>query len=167
MVSKTLEISSLPKGRKWELDVLGYCPIEFSREMYYWEFTSYLWNAISDQPEGYDPRLGYDPNDPLKCMTGQLFDGVRRHIPGRWREFLRLYIALGTGLDRVHGVDALFFLNDTYVTMDATLDMSKRKGADFLLTPQNIDIEKNIISETLVHSIAKRLVHRYELKLAH
>src|SRR4051812_23836929 len=120
MAIQVLDISSLPSGRKWELQVLGFTVAdrEFARPMQYHEFDSYLMQVMLHQPVNYNPRC------PRSGMTSELYDSVRNYLPKKWRKFLSLYIALGLGLDRVHGVDAFFYLNGVSVTLDLTTNTS-------------------------------------------
>ncbi len=155
-----IDVNSLPGGGKWELEVLGYSSLDFIEKMAYLSFTDYMWNAIFHQPVGYNPR------HPTQAMTGILHDGVCAYIPKRWRKVLYLFIGIGTGLDRIHGVDAFFYLNGEIVTLDTTINPSKKHNADFLLTPRNVDIHRRTIVSELMRDISRLLVYRHEQMLA-
>ena len=93
-------------------------------------------------------------------MNEELFELVRKRLPRRWRNFLRLYVSVGSSFDWWHGIDAFFYVNDRIVTLDVTLNRSKGFKADFRVTKSEMDPEKGRIAQGLAEKIAGRLMQK-------
>ena len=99
---------------------------------------------------GQDGQLEtYDPMNPNWGKSGQLWFEVRRHLPLRVGGMpsgpLFLHIACRTkrtSLDFYHGVDAFFFWEGVFVTIDVSLLEKAEPKADFLVTPREMEPER-------------------------
>ncbi len=106
----------------------------------------------------------HNPTRPNMGKTGQLWEAVRKYLPKRVDGVklpLNLYISVGrNALDWMYGVDAFFWWDGIYVTIDASL-AKKEHGyglqADFVLNP--VDLKADALN-SLGRKIADLLKER-------
>lgn len=108
-------------GRLLETDMFGE---RFSgqsgRAAEYKEYEDALEEVKKDYP--------WDPTDPMPRFANNLHAEVAQELGLEdWSE-LKLYTAVGSALDRYHGVDAFFEYGDGRVTLDVTKNPAKAEG---------------------------------------
>jgi hypothetical protein len=152
--------SFLPKGRQFERDLFGGAG-EFLEIPLYLPFTE----AMADVRESFLHRFNkdfglhetYDPYNPTWGKLKGLWLEVNNRLPKRSSGArsgpLALHVAINTPLDFWHGVDAFFWWEGTYLTLDASLvsktrrvkGEKKKKGdlkADLLIKPEDLTPER-------------------------
>ena len=65
-------------------------------------------------------QLGWSPRRPTTKVSKALFRTVASHL-GKYKNKLRMFCALGTVLDFIHGTDLFFECNGRIVTVDLTI----------------------------------------------
>ena len=140
------------EGNEWEDRVFGSSTpvgtLERPEYMGFWKsLQAVMWAPL--QRIGKDGQIEtYDPANPNWGMSRLLWFSVRKHLPlrvhGRSSGTLFLHIACRrkrTALDTHHGVDAFFFWEGAYATVDVSfLDKDKADlKANFLITPDDME----------------------------
>ncbi len=102
-------------GRVFEREVLGECRV---RCQGYLKFRQAMEEVISNQPHA--------PHDP-PGEVGHFRDAVFKEMKqmGLNPKYLRLYTAVGSALDRFHGIDGFFTFEGITVTVDTTINQDK------------------------------------------
>ncbi|MFA5889067.1 MAG: hypothetical protein WCW47_02380 [Candidatus Paceibacterota bacterium] len=142
----------LSPGRQWEVDFFGVrCPYGSFTPPAYQNFDPSVQEIIDAGGRNTGPggAYNYNPATPRPSVSYDLWKQVQKGLPsyvkGQPHHHLFLYLAIGgMALDIYHGVDAFFFWNGTYVSVDVSITQKKRKGgrrngsrlkADVLITP--------------------------------
>lgn len=154
------EEQSLPLGAEFEMEMFGVTSYLNNEQIpKYLDFDSSMEDIVRYPPirDGENGQIEqYDPANPSWGKTAELWEVVRKYLPryvGKNREtFLYLYVSVGrTSMDYWHGVDAFFWWEGCYVTLDASI-LQKHKGgrgkyglkADFVLTPSNTHSKESL-----------------------
>ena len=121
-------------GRFFETDNFGESR---SHTTEYMEYAKAVEDVKKNQP--------WDPTDPQPRFANNLHAEVALELGLKedWST-LRFYTAIGSALDRYHGVDGFFEFGDARVTMDITQNPAKTSGykADFIIGPEEVEYEK-------------------------
>jgi len=160
------------RGSWWENQVFGVSSNKESPELpsylnFYESMQEVMWTPL--ERTGPDGRLErYDPTDPNWGKSGQLWFEVKRNLPlrvgGVPRGPLFLHIACRaprTSLDFYHGIDAFFFWEGVYATIDVSLLEKEELKADILITPREMEPER---LGSLGHEITQLLKGRRSKK---
>ncbi|MDE1974948.1 MAG: hypothetical protein KGI49_00315 [Patescibacteria group bacterium] len=102
-------------GRIFEREVLGECRI---RARGYVSFRSALGAVFRNQPGS-----PYEPMGEAGHFHGVVADSMK--VRGFNSSRLKLYTAIGSALDRFHGIDGFFYFEGAIVTVDATMNPHK------------------------------------------
>jgi len=124
-------------GHIFEEELFGTVgPIEWDGR--YIPYDKSLHMVIDNQPEGTDPT---EPDkEPARDLHAQIAIALGLEDFSE----LKFFTAVGSPLDRYHGVDAFIKFKGVVVTFDATLDKRKKEGtdgakADFALTEDDVN----------------------------
>lgn len=101
--------------------------------------------AIRNQPRGWNPRR------PRTKLAGKLYQLVRQEL-GDARG-LALYSSVGTSLDFFHGTDGFFRWRGAVVTLDLTVQRSKRRYSADVLIPHHM------VANGGARRLARRIAH--------
>ena len=152
------QMDSLPAGRVFELELFGVT--DESTEPFvrppYMDFESSMAEVIERNLAefSWSSDEAYNPMRPNKGNSSLLWTSVKKHLPRRISGFrtvpLSLYISVGrNALDFWHGVDAFFWWQGVYVSIDASRILKRKIGlwkerlkADFLITPEDVSPER-------------------------
>lgn len=137
-------------GRLLQEEACGLCR---TKDRGYQSYKKALAEVRENQPwdhtDGPAPRFARDLHAEVALAVG-LED---------WAH-LRFYTAIGSSLDRWHGVDAFFDLHGVVVTLDVTMNPGKFNGykADFMVVPEAV--ENAEARGSLAREIASALTER-------
>lgn len=160
----------LPPGRAFEMEIFGITEdVERAfRRPSRRDIDSSIQNIIEYNLAMYAEALErgseycHNPAKPEMGKTNLLWQAVKQYLPSRTERGnktpLNLYVAIGrTSLDWQHGVDAFFWWQGVYVTIDASLRMKQgpELKADFVLNPkdlepQNLSVWGKQVAELLI-----------------
>lgn len=104
-------------GRLFEEEVLKTCLFQWNGTMEYVPFRKSMRLVMMCQP--------WDPSDPSTRAGNDLHCQVAMALGLEDWGQLRFFSALGSPLDRWHGVDGFFEWRGTVVTIDLTIDPTK------------------------------------------
>ncbi len=134
-------------GRLFEEEFFGICS---GYSIGYMSYRRAMDAAKRSQPVGWDPK---DPPTETAnnfharvCLALEKITGLEE-----WSE-VELWSAIGSALDRFHGIDGWFQFRGRVVTIDLTLDPQKESGrADFVLHPE--DLESNPVIQSIAEAL--------------
>ncbi len=150
-----MKTNTLPLGRAFEKEVFGIT--EEDQEPFFRRpgrrglnssIQSVIQNNWASFAEALERGLDYchNPTDPRMGKTHILWSAVKRYLPrrvsGHRSLHLNLYVAVGrNALDWQHGVDAFFWWENVYVTIDVSLipKEGEELKADFVVNPEDLD----------------------------
>jgi hypothetical protein len=152
------------EGRVLEVAVLG-SAAEFTNALPYFDFKGSLLACLKNQ------SLGWNPFNPSTYLGRQLRFWVAKDLSLRRKYCLGLYSALGSALDRYHGVDGFFYssfdaespipLRRRYVTFDlATYQKPAWEvNADLLITGSELLDKESLrsVGRTIARFLKGRL----------
>lgn len=129
----------------------------------YVPFNKSLHMVIDHQPDGYDPT------DPDRESANNLHAQTALALGLEDFSELKLYTAVGSPLDRYHGVDAFMKFKGMVITFDATLDKRKKveagdAKADFILTEDDVDDKFKKVAEEVAGYIKAKIKENGETK---
>lgn len=133
-------------GQMFEEEVLGHCTVSWDGEYLPWKQA--LWQVRNGQP--------WDTHCPRILFMQKVLKGLNREL-GSNAEF---YTAVGSALDKYHGVDGYFYFEGIMVTIDASLRRKDSHRADILLVEEdseNPEVFAHKVAETFS---AKRNQHQ-------
>lgn len=127
-------------GGLYEVEVLGTCRVAWDGETYK-PYREALIEAANNQP--------WDPKDPGCKVANNLHAQVAIALELEDWGRLELFTAVGTALDRFHGIDGFFVLDRKhFVTLDVTMNPHKDEyKADVVLNPELIENLENAARE--------------------
>ena len=152
-------MKALTPGRAFEQEILGITDlgneagfytypklIELEHALRY--VINHNWVTYADSlAKGHD--FCHNPMSPKVGKTREIWEAVKDFLPGKVGEYtkvkvpLNLYIAIGmNSLDYRLGVDAFFWWQGVYATIDVTTSKGKHLrgfGADFLFTRKEVE----------------------------
>jgi hypothetical protein len=123
-------------GHLFEEEVLGTCRVEWHG---YMTFHKSMDLVRSHQP--------CDPTDPSPRQANNFHARVAMAMGLEdWSE-LKLYSALGTPLDYLHGIDGFFEFKGRVVTFDLTINPNKDEyKADIIITPEMLEKPAELVN---------------------
>lgn len=90
--------------------------------------------------------FGWYPAFPTTSFGRELLEAVKGYLTPRDRKKLRLYVSVGTTLDRYYGIDGFFKLLRHIVTIDVTTMRAKRRmRADILIRKCDFEEKGNLL----------------------
>ena len=130
-------------GRLFEEEVLGRCGGS-------WDGTSYL--SYRESMRFVVEHQKWNPTDPEPQRANDVHALVAMAMDIEdWSE-LGFFTAVGSQLDRFHGIDAFFVFEGRVVTIDVTLNPHKDEHkADFIVYEQDLE------SHQALNELAKRV----------
>lgn len=150
---------TLPPGRAFEKKIFGVtegfgADLGLFTRPDYFDFKSSLeqvieanWAMFAESWERGE-NIFHNPTKPGMGRTHSLWEAVKNWLPsrldGQSNLPLNLYVALGrNSLDHHHGVDAFFWWQGVYATIDASTRRKKELlKADFLFTPKDLQHDR-------------------------
>lgn len=150
-----LSANALSNGRVFEEKVLGFHLVEHSdKTPVYLTLNNAIQREILENWRRLEENKGsafeYDPSRPRLGETHAIWSAVKNFLPSNRRKFgktpLQFYVSVGNNaLDYYHGVDAFFWWQGVFVTIDLTLRTHKFRKADFFLQPKDL-AHKNLMA---------------------
>ena len=167
------------RGAEFEMLVLGVTAYE---DEYFTpthlEFEASMYDAINQNLIACDDSLLdgeiHHPLSPNLGMTREIWSAVRNFLPRRAGGMqsgpLSFYIAVGTGLDYKHGVDAFLWWEGVCVTLDMFTALKSKRGrgrfrlkADLLFGPGDIEAESLLdLAESIAQLLKTKRLKRRE-----
>ncbi len=136
-------------GRLFEKEVLATCLLHWKQGQAYDGFQKSMWLVMMCQP--------WDPSDPSTRAGNDLHCQVALALGLEdWGE-LRFFSALGSPLDRFHGIDGFFEWRGTVVSIDLTTDPKKVEyKADIVIHDTDEDDSWMTIAGEIAHLLRRR-----------
>lgn len=140
----------------WELEqfMFGFCSSFEEEDLFlpYGSFDYELnkaidWSVLNKKIYKY---LSEREQRPFCCY---LYDEIKSRIPNRLKSLFRMYITVGTLVDLRYSTDMVFFLGDSFVTIDVTGVPSTKRNIyqnHFLFSPYQL-------TETQTAKFAKKV----------
>ncbi len=135
-------------GKIAETEMLGKTEREKSLKISYLPYRSAMALVRQTQPGTSDSNYKFGPSDPEPYFANDLHASIAELLELDNYDQLRYYTAVGSELDRYHGVDAFFdyFLEDpdhsVTITLDLTLNPHKEEyKADVVLQASEEDLD--------------------------
>lgn len=136
-------------GRLFEEEVLEICLFRWEQGQAYVPFRKSMRLVMMCQP--------WDPSDPSTRAGNDLHCQVAMALGlEEWAE-LRFFSALGSPLDRWHGIDGLFEWRGKVVTIDLTCDHGKEVyKADVIIHPEDFEDQGQQIAQEIARQFHKQ-----------
>lgn len=112
-------------GEDFEIAVFGFSHLEVEKSRRKYRGYPSL-DVCIKRVRNIQQKLGWSPRRPTTKVSKALFRAVASHL-GPYKDKLRMFCAIGTALDFVHGTDLFFECCGSVVTVDLTI--SKRKSS--------------------------------------
>lgn len=135
-------------GHLFEEEVFGRCRAKANG---YIPYRQALAEVEANQP--------WDPTDPGTRFANDLHAEVASALGLDDWTGLRFFTAIGSALDRYHGIDAFFRFGIAIVTLDVTLNDAKRNGYKADIIVPSAAVEEAPYRGELALAIAASLAH--------
>jgi hypothetical protein len=97
-----------------------------------------------------------------RCYASLLFSKVCAELPNEFKHRLKIYVVVGSALDRWHSIDMVFILGNHYVAVDTTIDAFNVHGRKidkpYILKFTNYQLRSPFL-ETFTKNVAQKLIH--------
>lgn len=148
----TVKPTPIEQGVLWEKEFFG-----VSNDMY--GEPQYLnWQNAVAQVVEIQGHYNWDPRRPRTTKASEALDCVRSYLPPWMARKVGLFCSIGTALDRFHGVDGFFLIDDWLVTVDLATKMKTGDvKADFILAKNQSDVKLWRFCEEVANKFKKEM----------